>query len=168
MKTSMLRPTQMLRVTFGRGTQLFYVLRVSPKGKPFGLRLVGGTWPIALTSLAIDDPRIEAVLTPDEIISYTRSRGFGNTPPPTKDRVQELYDRATTASLFASPEELWAITHDHLPTPSVPAYDPEYTVIGPGTAWYTPTKSDYEHHRALFARRAKTYAKVLSAMGAAV
>ena len=44
------------RLTYGNGFQLFHVVRISSKGKPFGYRLFGWYWRIA--SLKVDDPRI--------------------------------------------------------------------------------------------------------------
>lgn len=45
------------RMNYGNGSQLFHVVRISSKGKPFGYRLFGGNhWRIS--SLKVDDPRI--------------------------------------------------------------------------------------------------------------
>lgn len=47
------------RISYGNGSQLFHVTRISSKGQPFGYRLfgTGGTWTIS--SLKVNDPRIE-------------------------------------------------------------------------------------------------------------
>jgi len=49
------------RVTYGRGHQLFHATYVSPKGKPFGLRLfaVDRTW--KPSSLPINDSRLQGL-----------------------------------------------------------------------------------------------------------
>ncbi len=55
-----------LIIGYGNGTQVFFVTRVTPKGKPFGLRLYGrsndggGVWDTS--SLKVNDGRIEKVL----------------------------------------------------------------------------------------------------------
>jgi hypothetical protein len=77
--TANLTPGTYLRLTFGRGTQLFFVSRVSAKGKPFGLRCNGGTW--TCSSIKVDDPRIDAVLTADEARAYCLERDYRWDPP---------------------------------------------------------------------------------------
>ena len=56
------------RLTYGNGTQLFHVVRISKKGKPFGFRFVG-TQGWTVSSLKVNDVRLRDEWTSSRSIS---------------------------------------------------------------------------------------------------